>query len=75
MLTAMKIKLKPTKRTGSFVLKSAGVARWSYNYFIAESNKHYDEYLKGNRETKTIKESDVRKHINNVLKNTTHMAA
>ena len=72
MLTAMKIKLKPTKEQEVLFWKSAGVARWAYNYFIAESNKHYDEYLKGNRETKTIKESDVRKHINNVLKNTTH---
>ena len=72
MLTAMKIKLKPTKEQEVLFWKSAGVARWAYNYFIAESNKHYDEYLKGNRETKTIKEGDVRKHINNVLKNTTH---
>ena len=52
--------------------KSAGVARWAYNYFLSESENHYKEYLKGNRNTKTIKESEVRKYINNVLKKTTH---
>ena len=44
MILATKIKLKPTKEQEVLFWKSAGVARWSYNYFIAESNKHYDEY-------------------------------
>lgn len=72
MIVAMKIRLKPTKEQEVLFWKSAGVARWSYNYFLSESEAHYNEYLKGNRDTKTIKENDVRKHINNVLKKTTH---
>lgn len=72
MIIATKIKLKPTKEQEILFWKSCGVARWSYNYFLAESDKHYTEYLKGNRDKKTIKEGEVRKYINNVLKKTTH---
>ncbi len=72
MIIATKIKLKPTKEQEILFWKSCGVARWSYNYFLAESENHYAEYLKGNKDKKTIKESEVRKYINNVLKKTTH---
>lgn len=72
MILAMKIKLKPTKEQEVLFWKSAGVARWAYNYFLSESEAHYSEYIKGNRDTKTIKEGEVRKYINNVLKKTTH---
>ena len=72
MIVATKIKLKPTKEQEVLFWKSAGVARWAYNYFLSESENNYNEYLKGNRDTKTIKESEVRKYINNVLKKTTH---
>ena len=72
MIIATKIRLKPTKEQEILFWKSCGVARWSYNYFLAESENHYAEYLKGNRDKKAIKESDVRKYINNVLKKTTH---
>ena len=72
MIVATKIKLKPTKEQEVLFWKSAGVARWAYNYFLSESENHYKEYLKGNRDTKMIKESEVRKYINNVLKKTTH---
>ena len=72
MIVGTKIKLKPTKEQEILFWKSAGVARWSYNYFLAESERHYNEYLKGNQSTKTIKEGEVRKYINNVLKKTTH---
>ena len=72
MIVATKIKLKPNKEQEVLFWKSAGVARWAYNYFLSESENHYQEYLKGNRDTKTIKESEVRKYINNVLKKTTH---
>ncbi|AOY75304.1 RNA-guided endonuclease InsQ/TnpB family protein [Clostridium formicaceticum] len=72
MIMATKIKLNPTKEQEVLFWKSAGVARWAYNYFLSESQNHYNEYLKGNRDTKTIKEREVRKHINNVLKKTTH---
>ena len=68
MIIATKIKLKPTKKQEVLFWKSAGTARWAYNYFLSESENHYSEYLKGNRDTKTIDEKDVRKYINNVLK-------
>ena len=66
MITAVKIRLKPTKEQEVLFRKSCGVARWSYNYFLAENMNYYEgtgEYLK---------ETDVRKYINNVLKPTTH---
>lgn len=66
MIIATKIKLNPTKEQEILFWKSAGVARWSYNYFLSESENYYNE------NKKSIKESDVRKHINNVLKKTTH---
>ena len=72
MMVATKIRLKPTKEQEVLFWKSAGVARWSYNYFLSESERHYNEYLEGNQDIKTIKESEVRKYINNVLKKTTH---
>lgn len=52
--------------------KSVGVARWSYNYFLSESNRVYQEWLEDNSKPKHISEQEVRKHINNHLKKTTH---
>ncbi|WP_248625488.1 RNA-guided endonuclease InsQ/TnpB family protein [Enterococcus cecorum] len=66
MRTAIKIRLKPTKEQEILFRKSCGVARWSYNYFLAENKKYYAEHKK------MLKETEVRKHINNVLKPTTH---
>ena len=66
MRTAIKIRLKPTKEQEILFRKSCGVARWSYNYFLSENEKYYVEHKK------TLKETEVRKHINNVLKPTTH---
>ncbi|RXI70486.1 RNA-guided endonuclease InsQ/TnpB family protein [Clostridium tetani] len=66
MMIATKIKLKPTSEQEILFWKSAGVARWSYNYFLAESEKYYNQH------NKTLKEGEVRKYINNVLKKTTH---
>ena len=72
MIVATKIKLNPSKEQECLFWKSAGVARWSYNFFLAENERHYNEYLEGKHEHKTIKEGEVRKYINNVLKKTTH---
>lgn len=72
MYTATRIKLKPTKEQEDLFWKSVGTARWAYNFFLAESERHYAEYLEGQHEKKTIKEGEVRKYINNVLKKTTH---
>ncbi|MEQ2561507.1 transposase, partial [Sutterella wadsworthensis] len=66
MITAIKIRLNPTKEQEILFRKSCGVARWSYNYFLAENMNHYKET------GKYLKETEVRKYINNVLKPTTH---
>ena len=68
MLIAKKIRLIPTKEQEILFWKSAGVARWSYNFFLAEQEKHYSEYLNNNKKGNPfIKETEVRKYINNVL--------
>lgn len=72
MIIAKKIKLNPTKEQERLFWKSAGTARWAYNFFLAENERHYSEYLEGKHEKKTIQEGEVRKYINNVLKKTTH---
>ena len=66
MITAVKIRLKPTEEQEVLFRKSCGVARWSYNYFLAENMNHYKET------GEYLKETEVRKYINNVLKPTTH---
>ena len=66
MWIAKKIRLHPTKEQEILFWKSAGVARWSFNYFLAENDRVYKEqhkYLSG---------CEVRRYINNVLKKTTH---
>ena len=73
MLIAKKIRLIPTSKQENLFWKSAGVSRWSYNYFLYENEKVYNEYLANNKTGKSFaKEGEVRKYINNVLKKTTH---
>ncbi|MFL8710953.1 RNA-guided endonuclease InsQ/TnpB family protein [Clostridioides sp. GD02377] len=73
MIIGKKIRLKPTKEQEMLFWKSAGVARWSYNYFIATQNETYQSYLDNNKTGKRfIGDGEVRKYINNVLKPTTH---
>lgn len=71
MIMSRKIKLNPTKEQEELFWKSAGTARWAYNYFLAENERHYQEFLEGKQEKKSINEMSVRKNINN-LKKTTH---
>ena len=66
MILATKIRLKPTKEQEVLFWRSAGTARWAYNYFLAESARIYND------ENRTVKESEIRKKINNELKPTTH---
>ena len=66
MFRAMKIRLLPTAEQEVLFRKSAGTARWAYNYFLSENKRTYEETGKG------ISEGAIRKHINNVLKKTTH---
>ena len=73
MKTGIRIRLKPTKEQEILFLKSAGVARWSYNYFLITQAKVYEEYLRQNKTGKSfVSEGEVRKYINQVLKKTTH---
>ena len=73
MLRAIKIRLKPTKEQETLFWKSAGTARWAYNYFLSENERVYNEYLaNGKKGKKYLSEAEVRKQINNVLKPTTH---
>ena len=45
MLLSKKIRLKPTPEQEIVFRKSAGVARWAYNYFLSEKERVYQEYL------------------------------
>ena len=69
---SVKIRLLPTKEQEILFWKSVGVARWSYNYFLSESYRVYQEWLADSSKPKYISEGEVRKYINNVLKKTTH---
>ena len=72
VLRAIKIRLRPTKEQEHLFWKSAGVARWAYNYYISEQERVYTEWKNGKCEKKKIKETEIRKYINNTLKKTTH---
>ena len=71
MLRGMKIALDLTDEQAQQMWKSAGVARWSYNYAITRAKKHYLNYLEDNTLSKTLTEGQIRKELT-VLKNTTH---
>lgn len=73
MLTGRKIRIKPTPEQELLFKKSAGTARWAYNFFLAENERVSDEYLENDKtDKKFISEGEVRKYINNSLKPTTH---
>ena len=71
MLRGMKIALDLTDEQVQQMWKSAGDARWSYNYAITRAKKHYLNYLEDNTLSKTLTEGQIRKELT-VLKNTTH---
>ena len=73
MQTARKIRLLPTPEQENLFWKSAGVARWAYNYFLEQQQQVYQTYLENGESGKRfVSEGEVRKYINNVLKPTTH---
>ena len=73
MLLSKKIRLKPTSEQEVLFRKSAGVARWAYNYFLSENERVWQEYLaNGKTGKKSASGREIRKYINNVLKKTTH---
>lgn len=70
---AVKIRLLPTSEQEILFWKSAGTARWAYNYFLAENERVYREFLENDKTgNKSISEGAIRKQINNDLKPTTH---
>lgn len=72
MLMSKKIRLKPTNNQVILFWKSAGVSRWSYNYYLSENESAYKNYVKnGNVGVKHISGYDIRKQITK-LKHTTH---
>lgn len=71
MLRGMKIALDLTGEQEQQMWKSAGVARWVYNYAINREKKHYQDYLDGKTSQKFLSEGTIRKELT-VLKNTTH---
>ena len=71
MLRGVKIALDLTDEQEQQLWKSAGVARWSYNYAITRDREHYLNYLEDNTLSKTLTEGEIRKELT-VLKNTTH---
>jgi len=73
MYLTKRIRLLPTAEQEKLFWKSAGVARWSYNFFLSYNQEKYNEWLKDNTKERFISESNVRKYINNVLKKTTHI--
>lgn len=73
MYRSAKIRLKPTPEQEVLFRKSAGVARWAYNFYLSENERLYREYLEnGKMGKKSISEGALRKYINNELKPTTH---
>lgn len=73
MQRAVRIRLLPTKEQEILFWKSAGTARWAYNYFLEENEATYRAWLENGKVGKrSVSEGEVRKYINNVLKKTTH---
>ena len=46
MYLTKRIRLLPTAEQEKLFWKSAGVARWSYNFFLSYNQEKYNEYLK-----------------------------
>lgn len=71
MLRGMKIALDLTNEQEQQMWKSAGVARWSYNYAIIRCKEQCLKHSGDATLPKTLTEGQVRKELT-VLKNTTH---
>ena len=73
LLKDRKIRLLPTPEQETLFWKSAGTARWVYNYYLSEKERIYQTYLQNSKTgKKSITSNEIRKYINNVLKKTTH---
>lgn len=71
MWRGIKIALDLTNEQEKQMLKSVGVARWSYNYAITRDREHYSNYLKDNTLPRILTTGEILKELT-VLKRTTH---
>lgn len=72
MMLSKKIRLKPTPEQEMLFWKHVGASRWAYNYFIAENQRVYAEYLAHDKQGKSfLSSNDVKKQITQ-MKKTTH---
>lgn len=70
MIIGKKICLVPTKEQEELFWKSAGAARWAYNFFISENERLYEEFVRNNNTGKRyITQQEFRKNIT-ILKRT-----
>ena len=68
MLVGKRIRLIPTEEQEILFRKSAGIARWSWNYFLNKQIEHYCLFKQGLVEKSYIKEGDIRKEITQLKK-------
>ena len=73
MLRGMKIALDLTDEQEQQMWKSAGVARWVYNYAINREKKHYQDYLDGKTSQKFLSEGTIRKELTMLKKYNTSL--
>lgn len=71
MWRGIKIALDLTNEQEKQMLKSVGVARWSYNYAITRDREHFSNYLKDNTLPRILTAGEILKELT-VLKRTTH---
>lgn len=73
MLMSRMIRLLPTPEQEILFRKSAGVARWAFNFYISEVKRVFKEYMdNGQTGKKSVSAGEVQKYINNELKPNTH---
>lgn len=73
MLISRKIRLKPTPEQEVLFWKHVGASRWAYNYYIAENQRVYAEYLANGKQGKSSLSSNVVKKQITQMKKTTHI--
>lgn len=72
MMLSKKIRLKPTPEQVVLFWKQVGASRWAYNYYIAENQRMYAEYLANDKQGKSfLSSNDVKKRITQ-MKQTSH---
>lgn len=54
MYLTKKIRLLPTTEQEKLFWKSAGVTRWSYNFFLSYNQKKYNEWLEDNNKERFV---------------------